>query len=475
MLIWKVPRPLPFSWPLAPEQPESAIAGSFSTTSGQPTFATSEKESPRLQSPSGAKASPGLAAPSTPIRYVRIKEAYLDRFLQDVSHLFITGELLRELESRIPESALGRNLAEELHRICQDLRLQLDALHRSAASLRRVSAGELFAPYPRMARSLAAQLNKKVRVLLEGEEVEIDRALARELESPLTHLVRNAVDHGIEPPAERAAKAADEIGTIRLSAQRTPHGIRISVADDGRGIDPARIRAKAVEKRLLSPQQAQALSDTEAIQWIFHPGFSTAEKVSEVSGRGVGMDVVRAVVDKHRGTVQVESQPGQGTKIHLTFPVRETVLVVDGLLVRENHHLLVLPMEQVRQILQIRPQLLATVQGRPVLRFRQRCYEVVWVTESLGWANHRTDPLRSGPAALVGPEGKELCLRFDELLGHRQVVVHCLEEIFPTCTRAQGVALLGGGRLALVLNIPQILAQYRSAHSTARISETVAS
>ncbi|MDW8036403.1 MAG: ATP-binding protein, partial [Thermoguttaceae bacterium] len=375
---------------------------------------------------------------------------------------FITGELLRELETRIPEHVLGRNLAEELHRICQDLRLQLSALHRTAASLRRVSAAELFAPYPRMARSLAAQLKKKVRVLLQGEDVEIDRALARELEAPLTHLVRNAVDHGIELPVERRNRAVDEIGTIRLSAQQSRHWIRISVEDDGRGIDPIRLRSKAVEKGFLTPQQAQALADSEAIQLIFHPGFSTAEKVSEVSGRGVGMDVVRSVVQKHRGNVEVESHVGMGTKVHLTFPVRQTVLVLDGLLVRRQNHFLVLPLEHVREILQIRPPLLSTVQSRPVLQFRGRCYELFWLEEVLGWHNGQHEHSLSGPAALVGSETHQLCLRFDELLGHRQVVVHCLQEIFPNCTRTQGVALLGGGRLALVLNIPEILAQYRA-------------
>ncbi len=385
----------------------------------------------------------------------------MDEFLEDVSHLFITGELLRELESRIPETALGRNLAEELHRICQDLRLQLGALHRSAASLRRVSAAELFAPYPRMARSLAAQLNKKVRLLLHGDEVEIDRALARELEAPLTHLVRNAVDHGIQPPAERRAQAMDEIGTIRLSAQRSSYWVRISVEDDGRGIDPTQIRRKAIEKGFLSPQQAETLSNEEALQLIFHPGFSTAEKVSEISGRGVGMDVVRTGAQKHQGTVKVESEVGKGTKVHLTFPIRETVLVLDGLLVRRHNHLLVIPVDHVREILQIRPQGVWSVHGRPVLRFRERCYELFWIEEVLGWATGQQEQALSGPAALVGPDGAEVCLRFDELLGHRQVVVHSLEEIFPACTKTQAVALLGGGRLALVLNIPEILAQCR--------------
>jgi len=448
--------------PASVESPEKTPKESAPETPDQP------PAQQIFSSKSHGQKSNGSAQPSrsetpaaAPIRYIRVKETYLDEFLEDVSHLFITGELLRELETRIPEGSLGRSLAKEFHQTCQDLRIQLNALHRSAASLRRVSAGELFAPYPRMARSLAAQLKKKVHVLLQGEEIEIDRALARELEAPLTHLVRNAVDHGIESPEERRNRGANEIGLLLLKAERSPHCIRMSVEDDGRGIDPDRIRQKAAEKGLLTPTQAKKLSDSEAIQLIFHPGFSTADKVSEISGRGVGMDVVRTLVKKHRGEVQVESTLGKGTKIHLTFPVREAVLVLDGLLIRHEGRLLVIPLEHLQEVVHLQPELIHTVQNHHVLHFRGDCYELLWVHEALGWSHGRCEATASGPAALVGLADEKICLRFEELLGHRQVVVRSLESVLPGCTKTQGVALLGGGRLALVLNIPEILAAYR--------------
>ncbi len=447
-----IPVPLPAS-DLPSEASLCPASSSLATT---PLLESAEEGSHSVARPSSEP------SPASPTRYVRVKEVYLDEFLEDVSHLFITGELLRELEGRIPEAALGRGLAEEFHRVCQDLRLQLDALHRSAASLRRISAGELFAPYPRMARSLAVQLKKKVRVRLLGEEVEIDRALARELEAPLTHLVRNAVDHGIESPQERRARGADEIGVLLLKAERNRHWVRISVEDDGRGIAPDRLRQKAVEKGVLTPQQAEKLSRDEAIQLIFHPGLSTAEKVSDVSGRGVGMDVVRTVAEKYRGRVDVESSPGIGTKIHLTIPIREAVLVLDGLLIRCQEQLLVLPLEHVREILQLCSGGIHWVQNQPMLQFRNRCYPLVGVPEALGYIPGQPQGRDSTPAALVGPPGEEICLQFDELLGHRQVVVRTLEGILPGCTKIQGVALLGGGRLALVLNVPEILTAYRN-------------
>lgn len=450
--------------------PAAAGANSHSPALGQtpssspprpPSQAPSEQPSDR-SSTSTCSTKPILPAAT---RYVRIKEAYLEAFLQDLSHLFITGELLRELQMRIPESALGRALANELHYICQTLRLQLNALHRSAAALRQVSAGELFAPYPRMARSLAAQLHKKVRVLLQGEDVEIDRALARELEAPLTHLVRNAIDHGLQTPQERRARGADEIGTLVLKAQRNRHWIRISVEDDGRGIDPARLRQKAVEKGLLSPHQAEQLSEADALQLIFHPGFSTAEKVSDLSGRGVGMDVVRSVVQKHRGQVEVESKPQSGTKVHLSFPIRHAILVLDGLLVRHQDQLFVIPLEHLREILLLSPEMVHMLHQQPVVQLRGQCYELFWLHEVLNRPNGQDHSNPFGPAALVGPPGQELCLRFEELLGHRQVVIRSLEEILPDVPKIQGVALLGSGRLALVLNVPEILADCRHSAS----------
>lgn len=434
------------------ERPNRPVSSSDTTGEKTPCSA-------KIPSPDNGTASPN--------RYVRVKENYLEQFLEDVSHLFITGELLRELQTRMSEVRLGSSLAEEFHRTCHDLRIQLRSLHRSAASLRRVSAAELFAPYPRMARSLALQLKKKVRVLMEGEEIEIDRALARELEAPLTHLVRNAVDHGIDLPEERQKRGADPIGTLRLIAEQSRHDIYIRVEDDGQGIDPDRLRRKAVEKGLLTPWQAETLSDSDSVQLIFHPGFSTAEKVSEVSGRGVGMDVVRTVVEKYQGKVDVESAPGKGTKVQITFPIRPSVLVLEGLLIRQEGQPLVIPLEHVQEILQLQSARVSRVQNCPVLQFRGKCYTLMGVHQALEWTPSQPEIVDAGPAALVGPPGEEICLRFDELCGHRQVVVRSLEGILPDSTTIQGVALLGGGRLALVLNIPEILAHYHQNDSLA--------
>lgn len=401
---------------------------------------------------------PGASAAKA--RYVRVKEERLDEFLEDVSGLFITGELLRDLQARMSEADVAPALARELRSTCQELKLQLSALQQSAMALRLVTAAELFAAFPRIARSLAAELGKKVNVHLQGEETEIDRALARELDAPLTHLVRNAVDHGIETPEERRRRGAAEAGNLWLRAERRRSLVRITVEDDGRGIDPARLRAKAVEKGVLAPHEAGQLSDAQALELIFHPGFSTAERVSEVSGRGVGMDVVRTALARHGGRATVESAPGQGARLYLDVPIREAVLVLDGLLVRDAGQQFVVPLEHVREVLHLGPGHLKTVRGQGVAVFRGSCHQTARLGEVLGLEDPGAARPAPGPAALVGQNGRSLCLVFDELLGHRQVVVRRLGGVLSGCDTTQGVALLGGGRMALVVNVPEILAAH---------------
>jgi two-component system chemotaxis sensor kinase CheA len=183
-----------------------------------------------------------------------------------------------------------------------------------------VAVEGLFARFPRLVRSLAAQLQKRVEIHLGGEDVEIDKSLLEELDAPLTHMIRNVVDHGLEPPAERRARGASDAGNLWLSAEESATDITIIVRDDGRGIDPLRVRRLACERGMLTSDRAAAMSDAEAVELIFEPGFSTAERISEVSGRGVGLDVVRSVVRDRGGDVQVTSQVGAGTTFRLVLP-----------------------------------------------------------------------------------------------------------------------------------------------------------
>ncbi len=390
-------------------------------------------------------------------RFVRVREQRLDEFLEHVSRLFITAELFKDVQSRMAESGQLSELAEEVRQINVELNAQSTALQQSVMSLRRVAVSGLFSKFPRMARTLASQLGKEIAVHTSGDETEVDKMLAEDLDAPLTHLIRNVVDHGIELPDERSAAGKSTCGNLWLRAQETKTHICIAIQDDGRGIDPRDLRAKAVEKGVLSQPQADALSDDEAVDLIFHPGFSTAEAVSEVSGRGVGMDVVRTTLEKHNGEVTVESHLGAGTTVRMVLPIRQATLVIDGLMVSEGDGRFVIPFENIREILEVDRSKLHPVQGRMMIRVRQEVYEATPLRDILALQSPDLPENTQATGVLVQSKQGAFCLLVDRVQGHRQVVVNSLKEAVPEADKMAGVAQLGGGRLALVLDIAEII------------------
>ena len=391
-------------------------------------------------------------------RFLRIREERIDGFLEDVSSLFITIERLKDLQQRMAERLKAHELVDELRQVNATLSGQSTALQQSVVELRRVPARELFSKFPRVARSLASKLGKQIDVHLEGEDIEIDKSLIEDLDGPLMHMVRNVCDHGLETPDERGARGVSPVGNLWLSCSLTKTHVVITVRDDGRGIDADRLRKKAIDSGWHSPEAAAALSDQEAIELIFHPGMSTAEQITEISGRGVGLDVVRTRLREHNGDVKVESQVGKGTTFRLEIPIRRAVVVVDGLLVREGRSTFVLPFEFIREIVRIRREDICQTAGGLVVRLRGEPYGAKTLAELLGVATQQTiwkDGCCDG--VLVTHKKQTLFLMVEAVLGQRKVVVSDLASILPQCDRLSGVAQLGGGKLALVLNASELI------------------
>jgi two-component system chemotaxis sensor kinase CheA len=399
----------------------------------------------------GANANHGKA------RYVRIREEKLDEFLNHVSSLFITCELYKDIYSRLSDTGEAPTLVEEIRQINRAFIKQTAHLQKSVVSLRRVTASALFSKFPTMARTLASQLGKKVNVTLLGEDVEIDKTLVEELDSPLTHMIRNVVDHGIEGIEDRIANGKSEAGNLTLKAEITKTHVILTVQDDGRGIDPNRLRRKMVEKGMMTEQQVAALSDQEAVELIFMAGLSTAEQISEISGRGVGLDVVRTKLREHNGDVIVESQFGHGTKFRLEVPIREAVVVANGLLIKQANETLVLPLEYVREITSIKAGELHSSRGEKVVSIRGKLFHTLSLSSVLGLKTRAYDPDEEITLVQVSSKFGECCFIVDEIMAHRQVVVNSLREIVPTSEKISGVAQLGGNRLAIVLSVPDIL------------------
>lgn len=439
---------------LPPEPaPEAAAdsAAAKATDAGSPTAAKSSE--------AGAKAK---------ARMLRIREECVDEFLENVSGLFLTGELYKDVQSRMNGSGVLSSLVEELRQINNAFAVQSTALQRSVVALRQVAASGLLSKFPQMARNLANQLGKQIDVQMAGQETEIDKSLVEDLDAPMTHMIRNVVDHALETPDERIAAGKNPTGNLWIKVEQTKSHVHVTIADDGRGINPAILRAKAIEKGVITPEQAKAMSDQEAIELIFHAGFSTAKQVSDVSGRGVGMDVVRTKIREHNGDILIDSKVGHGTTFHLNIPLREAVVVIDGLLLQHAGGHYVLPFEHVLELAELGPTELKSVQGSWIAALRGQNYDAVSLGKLLDLPNRDVERARGDKtfAVLVGCKQGSFCLLVDAVLGHRKVVVNSIKDMLPQADRTAGVAQLGGGRLALVLSVSDIFeARLRSARA----------
>jgi len=320
-------------------------------------------------------------------------------------------------------------------------------------SLRMVPVGATFRRMARLVRDLSVELGKQIDLELVGEDTELDRTLVEVLADPLVHMIRNSADHGIEAPAARVAAGKPAAGTITLRASHQGGCIVIRVEDDGRGLSAERILAKAVERGLVAP--GAALSRDEMLDLIFQPGFSTAEQVTGLSGRGVGMDVVRRGLESIRGTVEVESAEGRGTAFTLTVPL--TLAIIEGLIVGVGGRRYILPTLSVRESFRPAPQAVVTVMGRgEVIEVRGRLTPLVRLGRLLDAPPPHREP-NAGIVILVeaGPERR--CLLVDELLGKQEVVIKSLGDLFEARTCFAGAAILGDGQVGLILDVNAIV------------------
>jgi len=397
-------------------------------------------------------------------RLIRVREERLEEFLECVSSLFITCEMFKDLQHRMAVNHQSSPLLDEMRQVTRVFSEQSTSLQKSLVSLRQLTAAGLFSRFPRLARSIASQLSKQLDVQILGGEVEIDKSLVEQLDAPLTHMIRNSVDHGIELPETRREQGKPETGQILLKAEKTRTHVVITIADDGAGIDPQRMRQKAVEKGMLSEADAAALSDQQAQELVLHPGFSTAEKLSDVSGRGVGMDVVHNSVRELNGELSLSSEAGIGTTIRLEFPLREAVLVVDGLMLEHAGQRFIVPFENIREIAEVEAKHLQRIQDGLVINIRGETYHAVSLSDVLDLPSGGIADGAKIPAVLVESKFGTLCLLADRLHGHRQVVVNGLHAILPGIDNLAGVAPLGGGHLALVLSVPDIVRDQGRSH-----------
>jgi two-component system chemotaxis sensor kinase CheA len=385
-----------------------------------------------------AAPAPARAAAAPAETSVRVDTARLDALVNQAGELLLLRNRLLTLAARNGDSSLSSTV-DELNRVADDLQ-------NAVLGMRMQPVGRLFQRFPRIVRDLARQLGKDVDLVTEGEGTDLDRSLVEALADPMVHLIRNALDHGLEGPDDRERAGKSRRGTVTLTASQRGERIVITVGDDGRGMNPEVLRRKAVEKGVIDEAQAARLTENECYELIFRAGFSTAATVSDISGRGVGMDVVKTRITELGGTLRVHSRLGHGSTLELTVPL--TLAILRVLMVRVGDRLLALPLSNVDEVFELRPGQDTLLDGRMVASHRGRA---LVLGDLAGWAGVADGAARHVVVLHIGH--LRLGCLVHEVIGREDVMVKPLGHLFAGTTGVAGATVTGDGRLALVLDL----------------------
>jgi two-component system chemotaxis sensor kinase CheA len=391
--------------------------------------------------------------PVLPENILRVDAERIDSVLNLVGELIIGRSMLQqaftEFARHVPKDALRGRFSDAMafqSRVLSDLQ-------RSVMKIRMVPVEQLFRRFPRMVRDVAKQCGKEVGLVMSGQETDLDKSLLDVIAEPMTHLVRNAVSHGIESAEERVRNGKPARGTIHLTSYHHGNQVIVEISDDGAGIDVQRVKAKALQKGLLTPEEADRLGETEILALVFRPGFSTADEITEISGRGVGLDVVQTVLHRLKGSVDIETRVGQSTTFRLKLPL--TLAIIKALLFRVEERLYAVPLNAVAEIARARESDVHQVQNYEVLQLRDRVLPLVRVGCAPGPGE------RSGSGKIfvlvISMGERKLGMIVDRLEGEEELVIKALDDHTVATDLISGASILGDGRVVLIVNLPAIV------------------
>ena len=422
----------------------------------------SENASAAHSSPAADPSAPETSPTYTALENIlRVEAGRIDNVLNLVGELIIGKSMLQqalsEFSKRYPKELLRGKFADAMGfqaRVLNDLQ-------RSVMKIRMVPVEQLFRRFPRMVRDVSRQCGREVELVLSGQETDLDKGILDAIAEPLTHLVRNAVSHGIESPEDRARLGKSARGVVRLNAYHQGNQVIVEVSDDGRGIDAQKIRAKAVQLGMTTAEDAARLSEAEAVQFIFKPGFSTAEQVTEVSGRGVGMDVVQSVLQRLKATISVETRPGQGATFRLKLPL--TLAIIKALLFWVEQRLYAVPLNAVVEIARTTESEVHQVENYEVLQLRNQVLPVVRLGRAMADNDHGGRKLF---VLVITVAEKKFGLIVDALDGEEELVIKALDDQTFNTELVAGASILGDGRVVLILNLPAVVEQFARTRPT---------
>lgn len=378
--------------------------------------------------------------------------------LMDLSGELVLGRnRLTQIANRFHNQSESDDLLQELFDTVAQVDFITSEIQTAVMKMRMIPIGKLYQKAPRIVRDLSKEFHKEIDLSLKGEETEIDRGIIEELNDPLVHMIRNSCDHGIETPAERIAKGKPTRGHIVLDAEQEGNNIVIRISDDGRGMDPEKLKAKATEKGLITHEQAATMSKREAFQLIFQPGFSTAAVVSSVSGRGVGMDVVRTNILKLKGIIEIESELGVGSTFVIKLPL--TLAIIQGLLVGVGNEIYAIPLGSVVEVVDAERSAISTVNLREVIRIREQVLPLLRLRETLQTPyENGTESTKKEYVVVVGLAHQRIGIVVDKLFGQQEIVIKPLSSLLGSIQGIAGSTILGDGRVIMIVDISELLA-----------------
>ena len=399
-------------------------------------------------------AAPAKRTPATVEQTIRVDVKRLDHLMNLIGELVLAKNRLIKINDDVEERYEGEEFLEELNQVVSIVSLVTTDLQIAVMKTRMLPIGKVFNKFPRMIRDLSRELNKKIELEISGEETELDKSIVEEIGDPLVHIIRNSCDHGVESPEDRIALGKPESGTIKLKAFNEGNAIVIQVDDDGKGLNPEMLKNKCLEKGLITEKEADTMGDKEAFGLIFKPGFSTAAAVTNVSGRGVGMDVVKTNIEKVNGIIDIDSQFGSGTSLKLKIPL--TLAIIQALLVgvQEEHY--AIPLASVLETVRISTDEIYTVEGRSVMRLRDDVLSLVHIGDIFE-VERILDSSEHAYVVVLGLGTQKLGLIVDSLVGQEEIVIKSLGDYLKGIEGIAGATIRGDGGVTLIVDVVALM------------------
>ncbi|MBQ6006441.1 MAG: chemotaxis protein CheA [Selenomonadaceae bacterium] len=439
------PSPAPTPAPAVEQKSESTSAATTPAPAPKPSVPSNKTATQQGGGQSSAANNPATQKKSHAGQSVRVDIEKLDTLMNLMGELVINKVRLEQIGQTHRLSELTETL-EQMDRVTTDLQ-------NIVMKVRMVPVSQVFNRFPRMVRDVTKELNKEINLTIEGEDTELDRTVIDEIGDPIMHLLRNSLDHGIEMPDEREAKGKPRIGEVGLIARHEGNNVVIMVTDDGKGIDADIIRHKAVEKGLFTQEEVDSMDDADAVRIVFLPGFSTAEKISDISGRGVGMDVVKSKIESLSGQVDVETHVNEGSIFKIKLPL--TLAIIQAMLVQVQAEMYAIPLASIDSTLSIQPNDISTVQNNEVIVLRGEIIPIIRMEESL-MVPHVKDTKELFVVVVHAGDSKAGIV-VDKLIGQQEIVIKTLGNLFMGLKMFSGATVLGDGRVALILDVATML------------------